>query len=226
MRLILIRHGQTPSNVLGKLDTAHPGPGLTEHGALQAAEIPEALRGEAIDALFASTLVRTQLTAGPLAEARRLPVDVRRGLHEIEAGDLEMRNDPHSVRVYMETVFAWGSGDRSVAMPGGPNGHDFFERYDSDLEEIAASGASTAAVVSHGAAIRVWVAAHATNVPSVFAAENSLENTGVVVVDGSFTDGWTLTRWAGKPIGGAELDDATAADPTGETLSEAREDAP
>ena len=28
MRLLLIRHGQTPGNVLGQLDTAHPGPGL------------------------------------------------------------------------------------------------------------------------------------------------------------------------------------------------------
>ena len=27
MRLFLIRHGQTPANVLGQLDTAHPGPG-------------------------------------------------------------------------------------------------------------------------------------------------------------------------------------------------------
>ena len=29
MRLVLIRHGQTPSNVCGLLDTAPPGPGLT-----------------------------------------------------------------------------------------------------------------------------------------------------------------------------------------------------
>ncbi|HEY8752878.1 MAG TPA: histidine phosphatase family protein, partial [Arthrobacter sp.] len=27
MKLLLIRHGQTPGNVLGQLDTAHPGPG-------------------------------------------------------------------------------------------------------------------------------------------------------------------------------------------------------
>ena len=32
MRLLLIRHGQTPSNVLGLLDTAVPGPGLTDLG--------------------------------------------------------------------------------------------------------------------------------------------------------------------------------------------------
>lgn len=221
MRLLLLRHGQTPANVLGRLDTAHPGPGLTALGRTQADAVPEALAGEPIDVLFASTLVRTQLTAAPLARARGLDVAVRGGLHEIEAGALESRSDGDSVRAYLETVFAWGRGDRDVAMPGGPNGHDFFGRYDADLEAIATSGADVAAVVSHGAAIRVWVAAHAINVPASFTFDNPLDNTGIVVMDGSFQDGWTLTRWAEQPIGGRELVDVTAEDPAGETLDEA-----
>jgi release factor glutamine methyltransferase len=44
VRLLLIRHGQTPSNVLGLLDTAPPGPGLTDLGVEQAAA-PAHLRG-------------------------------------------------------------------------------------------------------------------------------------------------------------------------------------
>ena len=40
MRLLLVRHGQTPSNVAGLLDTALPGPGLTALGTRQAAAIP------------------------------------------------------------------------------------------------------------------------------------------------------------------------------------------
>ena len=222
MRLLLIRHGQTPANVLGQLDTAHPGPGLTALGARQAAAIPDALRSEPIGALFASTLVRTQLTAGPLARGRGLDIQVRTGLHEIEAGDLELRSDDVAIRAYLETVFAWGSGDLDIAMPGGPTGHDFFGRFNADLGEIAASGVGVAAVVSHGAAIRVWVAANAMNVSPQFSAENQLDNTGVVIVDGSFEQGWSLTRWADQPIGGPVLVDATAEDPTGETLGEAR----
>ena len=222
MRLLLIRHGQTPANVLGQLDTARPGPGLTELGARQAAGIPGALGGEPIGALFASTLVRTQLTAEPLASKRGLDVQVRRGLHEIEAGDLEMRSDEGAVRTYLETVFAWGSGDLDVAMPGGPTGHDFFGRFNADLAEIASSGVGVAAIVSHGAAIRVWVAAHAVNVAPQFSAENQLDNTGIVIVDGSFERGWSLTQWSDQPVGGPALVDATAEDPAGETLGEAR----
>ena len=196
MRLFLIRHGQTPANVLGELDTAHPGPGLTELGARQAAVIPDALRLESIDAIFASTLVRTQLTAQPLAVDRSLDVQVGTGLHEIEAGALEGRSDRASVRTYMETVFAWGAGNLDVRMPGAADGHAFFARFDADIE-AAAVGAETAAVFSHGAAIRVWAAARAHNVPPLFAGTNDLVNTGVVELTGSPQHGWTLLSWAG-----------------------------
>ena len=226
MRLLLIRHGQTPGNVLGQLDTAHPGPGLTELGTRQAVALANVLRDEPIDALFASTLLRTQLTAEPLSRVRGLDVEVRRGLHEIEAGELELRSDRNSIRRYLETVYAWGLGDVGVAMPGGPDGHAFFERFDAGIAEIAASGAEVAAAVSHGAAIRVWVASRARNVAPSFGAENPLDNTGVVVLDGGPTEGWTLTTWSGTPVGGPALVDDSAEDPTGETLDEAIDGAP
>ena len=80
MRLLLIRHGQTPSNVIGALDTAIPGPGLTELGLEQADAVPAALSAEPIGAIFASTQLRAQLTAAPLAEDRGLTVEIRSGL--------------------------------------------------------------------------------------------------------------------------------------------------
>ena len=200
MRLFLIRHGQTPANVLGALDTANPGPGLTELGARQAAVIPDVLRLDSIDAIFASTRVRTQLTAQPLAVDRRLDVQVTAGLHEIEAGSLEGRSDRASVRSYLETIYAWGAGDLDVRMPGAADGNAFFARFDADIE-AAATGARTAAVFSHGAAIRVWTAARARNVQPMFVGMNVLGNTGVVELTGSPREGWTLVSWAGVPVG-------------------------
>lgn len=221
MRLILIRHGQTPANVLGQLDTGRPGPGLTELGEQQAAAIPGALDGQPVDALFASPLVRTQLTAEPLSAARDLPVEVRDGLHEVEAGSLEMRRDRASVRTYLETIIAWGGGDRDRSMPGGPDGHEFFGRFDGAIADIETAGFDTATVVSHGAAIRLWTAATAQNVAPQFAADHELDNTGIVVLHGSFAEGWVLTEWAGEPIGGAELVDTAADDVLGEPMTEA-----
>ena len=200
MRLFLIRHGQTPANVLGQLDTAHPGPGLTELGSRQDSVIPDALRRESIDAIYASTLVRTQLTAEPLAVDRGLEVQVATGLHEIEAGALEGRSDRASVHSYFETVLAWGTGDLTARMPEGLDGNSFFTRFDADIAS-AAAGADTAAVFSHGAAIRVWTAARAVNVSPMFAGTTDLENTGMVELSGSPGGGWTLVSWAGLSVG-------------------------
>ncbi|MFO7691276.1 MAG: histidine phosphatase family protein [Cryobacterium sp.] len=219
MRLFLIRHGQTPANVLGRLDTAHPGPGLTELGSRQAAVIPDALRRARIDAIFASTLVRTQLTAQPLSAARSLDVRVVDGLHEIEAGSLEGLSDRASVHRYLSTALAWGSGELDERMPGASTGHDFFERFDADI--AAASAVATAAVFSHGAAIRVWTAGRARNLPAEFAGAQELQNTGVVELTGSPEQGWTLVNWAGRPVGGGAFSDDNAEDPLGEAVSTA-----
>lgn len=200
MKLFLIRHGQTPGNVLGQLDTAHPGPGLTELGHSQAHDVAATLAAENVEAIFASTLVRTQLTASPISELQRLDVDVRNGLHEISAGDLELRNDRESVTRYRETIFAWGLGDLDQKMPGGADGHEFFGRFDEDIDAMANSGVEVAAAFSHGAAIRVWVSSRAHNVAPSFGAENALDNAGIIVLDGSPAEGWVLTEWAGRQL--------------------------
>jgi probable phosphoglycerate mutase len=224
MRLLLIRHGQTPANVLGQLDTARPGPGLTPLGERQAAMVPPALRDTGIAAIYASTLLRTQLTAEPLAAGRSLDIRVLDGLQEIEAGSLEKHSDRTSVQRYLKAAFAWGSGDLDARMPGGPDGNAFFDRFDSAIAAVAHEAGSdsvdlpTAAVFSHGAAIRVWTAARAVNVPPAFAGLHELDNTGVVELTGSPEAGWTLVSWAGRPVGGAQLVDQQAEDPTGEPL--------
>lgn len=221
MRLLLIRHGQTPSNVDGLLDTAAPGPGLTELGRAQAARIPDALAGEPIDGLFVSRLRRTTLTAEPLASARGLTPVLLPGIHEIEAAELEMRRDHEAIRTYLETAFAWGLGELGARMPGGEDGHEFFARFDESIRTAADSGVGTAAVVSHGAAIRVWVAGRARNVPPSFAGRHEIQNTGIVELVGTPEIGWTLVAWQGTPVGGPALSDERADDPTGETLDEA-----
>jgi probable phosphoglycerate mutase len=220
MRLLLIRHGQTPGNVAGQLDTAHPGPGLTELGERQAAALARSLANERIDLLFASTLVRTQITATPLATVRGLDIEVLEGLHEIEAGTLEKATDRASHLRYLGTVFDWAEGGLDRRMPGGPSGHDFFERYDASIARIAAAAASagTVAVVSHGAAIRVWAGLRAANREPGFAARHVLANTGIVALEGDPDAGWRLIHWDGSPVGGLVLADPAAEDPTGRPL--------
>ncbi|MBQ0888310.1 histidine phosphatase family protein [Streptomyces sp. RM72] len=219
MRLLLIRHGQTPSNLKHLLDTAEPGPGLTALGQEQAAALPDALASEKIDALYASTLVRTQLTAAPLASATGLEVRVRAGIRELTAGDLEMRGDDDAARIYMHTAFAWSAGDVRPRMPGGENGVEALARFDAVVAEAHATGAQTVALVSHGAAIRMWVAARADNVDVDYAKQHPLANTGIVILSGSPEQGWRALLWEGESLGPVPLTPGPD-DPTGATVEQ------
>jgi probable phosphoglycerate mutase len=217
MRLLLIRHGQTPANVRGELATVRPGPGLTKLGTKQASAIPDAVAAEQIAAIYVSPLTRTALTAAPLASALDLEPQVLEGLEEIEAGDLEDANDMPRVMTYVKTAFGWAAGDLDPRIPGSINGHEFFDRFDRAIAAIADDHPDdTVAIVSHGAAIRVWTASRAANLTPDSGVIRHLDNTGVVVLNGSPADGWAVETWAGEPIGGEALADRSAVDPTGE----------
>ena len=231
MHLVLIRHGQTPSNVLGLLDTGVPGPGLTDLGMEQASALPAALSDQRIDVLYASSQRRSQLTAAPLAAARGLDVVVRDGLREIDAGDLEMRGDDEAVRGYLTTIATWLHGRLEVRMPGGPDGRAVLGRFDAVVDEIerhvhaVAGPEGGAAVVAHGAILRLWASVRAGNVRDTFGMRRPLHNTGVVTLQGGSTTGWTALTWTGAAVGGPELDDGLADGPAGGGTM-ARADAP
>ncbi len=216
MRLLMIRHGQTPSNLIGALDTLVPGPGLTELGVSQAAALPAALADESIGAVYASVQTRARLTAAPLAESLGLPVLVRDGLREISAGDLEMNNDRDSIDLYHEVSFGWADGKLERRMPGGENGFEVYDRFGGVVQEAADGGEETVALVAHGQVLRSWVAAHTDNVSVEYAAANLLHNTGVIVAEGSPADGWTVLTWMGQAIGGPLVDEGAATGPAGE----------
>jgi broad specificity phosphatase PhoE len=213
VRLVLIRHARTPSNVGGLLDTRVPGPGLTEEGAHQASNLARVLESRSIDpstfgALYVSTMVRTQLTAAPLAALTGLVPRVRDGLREISAGGLGMRSDEAAKTEYLSLVEHWAAGDVQRRLPGGESGHEFFERFDAvvseAVKEAASCHAAAVAVISHGAAIRCWAAGRSTTVTPGFAASHLLANLDTVVLEsiGDSTGGvaWRISSWADVPL--------------------------
>jgi broad specificity phosphatase PhoE len=198
--------------------TRAPGPALTSLGEQQAAALPAAFEHRTIDAIFVSSLLRTHLTAAPLAADRGLRPTELSGLREIEAGDLENRSDPTGVEAYHAVFRAWASGDNDPKMPGGPDGFAFFDRFDEAVRAILATGCESAVAISHGAAIRTWAGARADNIDGHFAQAHPLGNTAMVEVHGDFETGWTCVSWTDGPVGGANLVDRSAQDPTGERL--------
>lgn len=209
MRLILMRHGQTGPNTQGALDTAVPGAALTELGVRQAAAAAPLLVARGVTAAYSSELTRAQQTASAVAGHLATTTELSPGLREIGAGELEMRTDPDGVRTYAHTVLTWLVGDLDERMPGGEDGHEFFARYDEAIRTVVtrseADGHRTTVAVSHGAAIGTWVHGRAANLKA-WGETPRLRNTGIIVLEGSVTQGWAVTEWVATPLGGPHLD--------------------
>lgn len=201
MRIHLIRHGQTSSNVSKALDTGFPGASLTELGREQAASLPGRLEGIPLDAIYTSPLIRTQQTATPLATARGLDLLVREGVREIRAGDMEMSSADADYGAYFETMGAWIGGNLAVRMGGLETGHDVLERFDSVVAEIESTGVESAAIVSHGAMITVWSAIRTLGLSNELVMRIHPLNTGICEIEGSLSQGFRAVSWMGERVG-------------------------
>ncbi len=195
MRLLLIRHGQTQSNVDHLLDTAFPGAPLDELGRQQAKDLVIAVEDEPLDAVYASTLTRAQETAAPLAKARGLEVQVIDGIQEIAAGVEEMNSD---WTLYTNELASWSIDNLDSKLEGGESAREFLTRYNGAIADIEATGAERVAVISHGAAMRVWGITQSRGAVDVHLMA-PLRNTEWIVFEGSTGEGWTIESW-GKTL--------------------------
>lgn len=190
-RLILARHGQTAANIGRVLDSAPPGPPLTELGRAQAVALGERLSVERVVAVHASVAIRAQETAAPVAAAHGLEVQVVEGCHEVFCGDLEGRADDDARERFEAVYGAWLAGDLGARLPGGESAHDLRARFLPAVERVTAGAAGTVVLASHGAAIRLAAAA--------LLGENAetqyVPNTGLVILARTPSTGWTLEHW-------------------------------
>ncbi|GAB2999148.1 histidine phosphatase family protein [Saccharothrix stipae] len=201
MRLILVRHGETASNVKMALDSLPPGPPLTDAGVAQAAALAGSLAAEPVRAVYASTAVRAQQTAAPVAAAHGLEVEVVPGVQEIFCGDLEGRHDREAFEIFIATVKQWAEGDLDVPLPGGESGRQVLDRYLAAVEKVTAGhrDGETVVLVSHGGSLRMAALALARNVGPALAEAGLLPNTGRVVLERA-ADGWRCTSWTGVDV--------------------------
>jgi hypothetical protein len=215
--LDFIRHGE--SGDMTVVNTMVPGPDLTPAGEQQANALVDALSGKGIDEIWASTMIRSQETAAPLAEALQLPVNIDAGLNEIDAGIFEgipvnIGGLPLGGALYLAAPIAWTLGLDFVPQLGStvdPNGIVFDENFSHAVQTIYDSSAGsdagnvTDAVFSHEGSIAIWTLMNVKNPDFPLVLQEFLKTgellpyTGQVVVDGSPGD-WTLVSWDGTPV--------------------------
>jgi broad specificity phosphatase PhoE len=199
-RLVLVRHGQSHGNVDRRLDTRPPGAALTDLGRDQARTFARDLTHRP-GMIAHSVAVRAAQTAAEISAELGLDVQEFEGIHEVQVGDLEDRNDDDAIAAF-ETVYQrWHEGELDVPMPGGETGNEVLERYVPVLTQLRMryldddSWHDDIVVVSHGAAIRL-VSAVLAGVDGSFALDHHLPNAESVVLS-PITDGrWSCVQWS------------------------------
>lgn len=158
-RLLLIRHGETAWNAIGRvqgqLDVPLSATGMWQAGRL--AQRMDVSRGfEPVHAVVASTLARAWLTARPLAEALGLEIQPDDRLRERAFGIFE-GNTLEEISARWPQEFAlWRARDPGWSIPDGESAQQFIDRTLAALADIAhAFAGRTVAVVVHGGVLDV-----------------------------------------------------------------------
>ncbi|MGV0743203.1 histidine phosphatase family protein [Mycolicibacterium sp. XJ870] len=199
-RLILVRHGQSLGNVDRRLDTLPPGAELTDLGRDQARQFAHTLPHAPLIVAH-SVARRAAQTAAGIAEETGLDLHEYEGVHEVQVGELENRNDDAAIAEFNRIYQRWHSGELDVPMPGGESASQVLDRYVPVLTQLRLRYLDDHAfdgdivLVSHGAAIRL-VAAALAGVDGSFALDHHLPNAESVVL-APITDGrWSCVQWA------------------------------
>lgn len=212
--LDFIRHAEGGDNTV--INTMVPGPGLTDEGMRQASELAELLKNSDIDEIWASTMVRSQETAQPLADAlgQTIQTPFLAGLNEIDAGIFEgapvnVGTLPLGGALYLLAPALWTLGLTSVPLVGSTdaNGIVFDARVDEAIQTIydGSIAGDTDAVFAHEGTIAIWALMNVDNpdfgvvLHELFTTGELLPYTGQVVIEGSPGD-WTLVSWDGIPV--------------------------
>lgn len=225
-RLVLLRHGQSHSNVERCLDTRPPGAALTPAGIAQAKDFARGFDRPA-GMLIHSAALRASQTAAVIGDTWGLPARELDGLHEVQVGELEMRNDDEAVAIFNSVYERWHLGELDVALPGGETGAQVLDRYLPVLTDLRMryldndDWTHDIVVVSHGAAIRL-AAATVAGVEASFVVEHHIGNAESVVL-APITDGrWSCVHWGQHnppflpdPHGMPRPDELESADPMG-----------
>mgnify|MGYP001818476100 CR=1 FL=1 len=138
--LTLVRHGQSqagdPDNPFPLVD-GHGNPPLTDLGHAQAHAVGERLRTEPVDAIYATSLVRTQETAAPLAGHLGHEVRIERDLREVFLGEWEgglfrkmIHDGTHPAIAEFRATGDWG------AVPGAETNAELTERCSAAARRI------------------------------------------------------------------------------------------
>ena len=183
-RLLLIRHGETDDNH-SRVFQGQGGRGLNARGREQARRLAERFERVSLraSALYCSDLERARETADLLSGALKLAPIADPALREVHVGAWQGLGYEEIAARFPEEWDAWRRGI-DFRRGGGETYGELGDRVASAIDRIvAAHPGETVAIVSHGAAIKVFVGRVLGLDTAALRRYRVASNTGVTLVD-------------------------------------------
>jgi probable phosphoglycerate mutase len=158
MKLVLVRHGETEWNKLGRFQ-GHHDVDLNEKGAEQARETAQAVAKWQHSAVYSSPLHRALRVAEEISLLSGMPVVPMPEFMELKLGDLEGITGKELRKTWPELSVTWRSDPGRVTMPNGESLAELQERAWCALMDLEQAHQRDEAVivVSHNFAIRTMI---------------------------------------------------------------------
>lgn len=155
--IFLIRHGEVAGNS-GAIRTFAGARDLelNARGLLQAQAVAGRMKGEKLDAIFASTLQRAWKTADKIASEHNLSATRVAGWNEVNYGDWEGLSEDEILANHAELWRARVEDPWNVAPPGGESYQMLWARLEPVWNALLSENlGKTVAVVGHNGSLRV-----------------------------------------------------------------------
>lgn len=159
MKLLLVRHGETEWNKLGKFQ-GQCAIALNSRGLDQARETAPAVIAGGHLSLYASPLCRTMQVAAEISRVAGVPVVPVPGLMELDLGDLEGVTGAEMRAGWPEVYATWRQDPCKAVMPNGESLSQLQKRAWQAILELEQGHAEddVLVAVSHNFAIRTIIA--------------------------------------------------------------------
>ncbi len=159
MRLLIVRHGESEWNKIGRYQGQEDAP-LSELGQQQAQALARRLRNEHLDAIYSSPLQRAANTARAIAELHPdVPFHTDAALLEIHHGDWQGLYNEDVRKQYSAALQEWKEHPTRAQMPNGESFSNILKRVLDFKEALERDHANETVLVStHDVVVKILVA--------------------------------------------------------------------
>lgn len=195
-RLVVVRHGETEWNAVGRLMNQLDSP-LTARGHAQAEAVARRLEAFPAEALYSSDLGRARSTAQLITDRRGGEAILHPGLRERHLGVFAGRTREEA-RAAFPAEYDRYRRDPEFVVPEGESFRQFYDRTIATFEEIAAAhSGGTVLVVTHAGCLD-GLFRRVCGMPLDVRRAVRLPNTGLNIFEFEDREGdgqWTLVTW-------------------------------